>query len=233
MATTPPKKKGRLGGKRVWVAVGIVALVVVAYVWYQNRSSSSLSGTGPLSTGSPTDQTPTGSTDTSGSGGLSGSPDDSTSSVLSALAGENQDLLDSLLASNQGLISLAGSSLGSPNTTTGKSTSPEVVNAQTRTVTDASGVGSGGVAPSVFDTLAPTTASTPVVNYNPGPSAGSVPSSPGETEQQAIANAAAAVSGTYGGTATKPPSPPPPNQGNEPRSGGTSSSGKRGVISVH
>lgn len=233
-SSTPPRKKSRLGGKRVWIALGIVVLLVVAYVWYQNRSSSSSSSglTGPLSTGSPTSSLPTDETG-GASGGGTGTGTDNTTALLGTLQGENQSLLDQLLASEQGILSLAGSSLGSPNATTGSSTSPEVVNSPpVTTKSDASGV--GGVAPSAVDTtLAPPSPNTPVVDYNPGPSAGYIPSTPDETDQQAIDAAAAAVAPTYDVNPAPAPPPTPTNQGNAPRSGGTSSNSKQGVISIH
>lgn len=244
VATTQPKKKSRLGGKRVWIAVGVVALLVVAYVWYQNRSGNSL--TGPLSTGGATDQTGAGAGD---AGGLAGSPTDTSQStdpaaaVLSTLSGENQALLGSLLSSQQGLASLVGSSLGSPTPTIGsEGVSPFEIPGPSVTTTDPSGISAPVAASPAADvianpvyptdinaTLAPVTASTPVVQYDSGPS---VSTYSGETEQQAIDAAAAAVAPTYNVNPSPAPSLPT-NQGAAPRSGGTSSNKKQGVYSTH
>ena len=86
----------------------MIGLALVAYLIYRSRSSSSSQfATSPTGTAaSPTPST--------GSGGDQGagaaSPD---AALLAALAGENQDLMKSFLASEQGLVSLLGSSLGS------------------------------------------------------------------------------------------------------------------------
>src|SRR4051812_35220649 len=85
--------------KRVLIAVGLLAAVLVGYLLFRRPSSS------PASTGSSAAPTPS---DTSGSG--SGGAPGADASLLAALAGENQQLLGAFLQSEQGLITLAGSS---------------------------------------------------------------------------------------------------------------------------
>lgn len=126
MATTsskPPAGKGKGKGRgRLYLALGLVALLVLGYVIYKRSSSSS---TGAPVTGSTGNPYGTSSSDGGGTG--SGSADQSgadTAGLLSTLAGENQQLLSTFLAGEQGLITLAGSSQGNPAPTTGASPAP-------------------------------------------------------------------------------------------------------------
>lgn len=131
MATTSPKpadkgapKKGR---GRLYLALGLVALLVVGYVIYKRSSSSS--STGAPVTGSSSNPYGTSSDQGGGSGG--GTADQTgadTAGLLSTLAGENQGLISAFLSGEQGLITLAGSSQGNPAPTTGASPAPDTSN---------------------------------------------------------------------------------------------------------
>jgi hypothetical protein len=103
VATTPPEKKGKKKGKgRVYLALGLVALLVFAYVVYRRSSTSAATG-GGVSSG----QQPTGD---GSAGGLSGSPADNSSlqDLLDTLAAENGSLLNSLLGTRIGTGSFGG-----------------------------------------------------------------------------------------------------------------------------
>jgi hypothetical protein len=117
-ATKPPAGKAAKGGRnrRIIIALGLVALLVVGYLLYKSKSGSSTPNQLPV-TGDTGASAASPSTDSGGSD--SGGADPSAADILSALAGENQQLLGSLLSSQQGLLSLAGSSFGSTAQTTG------------------------------------------------------------------------------------------------------------------
>lgn len=104
MATTPPKKGAGKKAKqrRIYLALGLVALAVVGYLWYRNRSGGASLAASPSGANAGT-----GATDSGSAGGLSGSPLDQSgqdlSGLLGALQGENQDLLNGFI-SNQGRL---------------------------------------------------------------------------------------------------------------------------------
>jgi hypothetical protein len=105
----PPKPTAKkAGSKRAWIIIAVVGLAVVAYLYYKSSSASATQNQLPVTDASgatipATDNS--GATDTSGT-------DQASADLLGALAGENQQLMQSFLASEQGLVSLAGSSVG-------------------------------------------------------------------------------------------------------------------------
>lgn len=108
------------------IAVGLIALAGVAYLWWSRRSSSA-SGTSPFSTGQPSDQTvPASSGDVGGGGAGAGqATDTSTSDLLSTLQAENQQLIDQLLGSQSALTAwLAAHPLGGGGTAPPPDTTP-------------------------------------------------------------------------------------------------------------
>lgn len=110
--------------KRILIAGGLIALAVLAYLYIRNRGSSPQSLTGPMSTGQPTDGSPAAPSDAGSGGGGPAASDAGAADLISTLAGENQALLQQLLASAQGFPSLLGAPFGAPAGTIGGPAAP-------------------------------------------------------------------------------------------------------------
>lgn len=173
--------------RRILIALALIAGAAVVYVLYR-RSSGSQSVTTPLSTGAPTDQTPPSSGDSGGGGAGAGTATDPTSDILSTLAGENQQLLQQLLGSPSGLVSLAGQSLGAPNTIPGQTTpvAGSVVPATGTSVEQRGGSSSPSPVgtPTALDVASYAGFSTTTIDT--GPAAGGVIYTPSPAEATAI-----------------------------------------------
>ncbi|HZQ03689.1 MAG TPA: hypothetical protein VFA88_06700 [Gaiellaceae bacterium] len=83
---------------------------MLAYLVYRSRGQAAQAAPATSDTASAPPAPPS-----TGTGGQS-ADQAATADLLAALAGENQELIKSFLASEQGLVSLAGSSIGAPQT---------------------------------------------------------------------------------------------------------------------
>lgn len=102
----PTAKPPLAKNKKVLIAVAAVALLVVGYLFLRPKSTAA---------NEPPQTDASGATIPQTGASPEGSSDSASADLLSALAGENQQLMKSFLASSSGLVSLAGSSLGSPS----------------------------------------------------------------------------------------------------------------------
>ncbi len=104
MAAPPPAKGGK-PNRRVLIAVGVLGLLIVGYLMLRGKGSGATPANSPTGTDAGVPQT--------GGGAASDSGAQASADLLAAIAGENQQLLRAFLSSSSGLVSLAGSSLGS------------------------------------------------------------------------------------------------------------------------
>ncbi len=101
----PAPKPSAKPNRRVLIAVGVLALLVVGYILLRPKGTGATPANSPTGTDAGVPQT--------GGGAASDSGAQASADLLAAIAGENQQLLRAFLSSSSGLVSLAGSSLGS------------------------------------------------------------------------------------------------------------------------